>query len=328
MGAYSIVEEGCDVGDNTEIGNYVLLKRNTKIGTGVYIDSYVKSSGNNRIGNNVTLRYNATIARDVEIEDDVFISPNVMTIYVEHTGEMKGGIVIGKGAFIGTNVVIGAGLKIGPGVTIGAMALVARDCIDPGIYVGIPARKRIKDVHPSAVIFSGMELGKNIRIGAGTIVGAHPTVFRKEGKEKVRVRKKSDFGVVIKDNVDIGSLSTIVRGNTRDTLLKDNVVIGHLCNIAHDVVIEENSVVITGSVLSGYVEVGKHTYIGLSTDIRQRVKIGDHVYIGMGSLVLDDVPDYSFGYGRPLKVVGRTDELKIKGRLATQNIRWGVRRHI
>lgn len=66
-----------------------------------------------------------------------------MTIYLTHELEKKMGIVIGGGAFIGTNVVIGAGVKIGPKVVIGAMAFVNKDCLEPGVYVGIPA-KRIK----------------------------------------------------------------------------------------------------------------------------------------------------------------------------------------
>ena len=142
IGDFCIIKEGCEVGDNVTIKDYVRLAKGTKVGNNVFIDSYVRSSGQNKIGNNVTLRYGATIAREVTVEDDVFISPNVMTIYSTHEGERIPGILIGKGAFIGTNVVIGAGVKIGANVVIGAMALVTKDCLEPGKYVGIPARRK------------------------------------------------------------------------------------------------------------------------------------------------------------------------------------------
>lgn len=142
IGNFCIIKEDCEVGDNVTIRDFVRLAKGTKIGNNVYVDSYVRSSGRNRIGNNVTLRYGATIAREVTVEDDVFISPNVMTNYVSHKGDRIGGIVIGKGAFIGTNAVIGAGVKIGSGVTIGAMAMVTKDCLEPGVYIGIPARRK------------------------------------------------------------------------------------------------------------------------------------------------------------------------------------------
>lgn len=145
MGNYCVIQEGCEVGDNVRLEHFVLLKKGTKIGDNVYVDSYVKSSGSNQIGSNVTLRFNATIAREVIVEDDVFVSPNVMTIFSDHKGISHPGIVIGKGCHIGTNVVINHGVKIAPHTVIGALSLVAKDVLVPGIYVGIPAIK-IKDI--------------------------------------------------------------------------------------------------------------------------------------------------------------------------------------
>lgn len=146
IGSFNIIQEGCECGDDVTIENYVLLKKNTKIGNNVFIDSYVRSSGNNRIGDNVVIRYGTTLAREVIVEsgtpeNPTFISPNVMTIYISHKLEKKMGIVIGGGAFIGTNAVIGTEVKIGPKVVIGAMAYVNKDCLEPGVYVGIPVRK-------------------------------------------------------------------------------------------------------------------------------------------------------------------------------------------
>jgi len=141
IGHYCVIQEGCEVGDDVDIQHHVLLKKGTKIGSNVYVDSFFRSSGNNRIGNNVTLRFGSTIAREVTVEDDVFISPNVMTIYSDHKGVRKGGMVIGKGSFIGTNVVINAGVEIVPGCIVGSMSLVTKDLLEPGIYIGIPARK-------------------------------------------------------------------------------------------------------------------------------------------------------------------------------------------
>jgi UDP-2-acetamido-3-amino-2,3-dideoxy-glucuronate N-acetyltransferase len=145
MGNYCIIQEGCEVGDNVKMEHFVLLKKGTKIGNNVYVDSYVKSSGDNQIGSGVTLRFNATIAREVTVEDDVFISPNVMTIYSDHKGKAHPGTVIGEGCHVGTNAVIGHGIKIAPGTVIGALSMVTKDIEQPGVYVGIPAVK-IKDI--------------------------------------------------------------------------------------------------------------------------------------------------------------------------------------
>ena len=88
----------------------------------------------------MVLRFNATIAREVTVEDGVFVSPNVMTVYSTHERERKGGTVIGAGSHVGTNAVIGPGVKIAPDTVVGALAYVSKD-IGPGTYVGIPAKR-------------------------------------------------------------------------------------------------------------------------------------------------------------------------------------------
>jgi len=141
-GSFVKIASDVIVGDNVTIEDFVLLKSGTRIGSNVFIDSYVRSSGNNYIGNNVTLRFGSTIAREVTVEDDVFVSPNVMTIYSKHTGEKVGGTVIGRGSHVGTNAVIGPGVKVAPNSVIGAMAYVDKNCEERGVYIGIPARKK------------------------------------------------------------------------------------------------------------------------------------------------------------------------------------------
>lgn len=142
LGNFVILEEGTRIGDNVTIEHFVLLKTETKVGNNVFIDSYVKTSGHNKIGNHVVLRFNATIAKEVIIEDWCYISPNVMTIYLTHTRRGKGGTVIGANTFVGANAVIGPGVRIVPNCIIGAMAYVNTHCKEPGTYIGIPARKK------------------------------------------------------------------------------------------------------------------------------------------------------------------------------------------
>ena len=142
IGNFCTIEEGVEVGDNVSIGHYVLLKKGTKVGQDVFIDSYVRSSGNNYIGDNVTLRYGATIAKEVTIRNGAFISPNVMTIYSTHSREAISGTEIGEEAYIGTAAVLGPGVKIGSKVVVGAMSYANCDCLDSGVYVGVPAKKK------------------------------------------------------------------------------------------------------------------------------------------------------------------------------------------
>ena len=140
IGRNVVILDNCVVGRDTKIEHFVLLKEHTIIGENCFIDSYVRSSGCNKIGNNVTIRFGSTICREAIIEDNVFISPNVMTIYSTYKGKKAGGIIIGGGSHIGTGAVINAGVRICPGAVIGAMSLVTKDITKKGIYTGIPAK--------------------------------------------------------------------------------------------------------------------------------------------------------------------------------------------
>lgn len=141
IGDFCIIEDDVVIGDNVTIDNYVLLKRGTRIGDNCFIDSYVRSSGQNSIGDDCTIRYGATIAKNVVVANRVFISPNVMTIYSDHNGIHGIATYIGSGSFIGTAAVLKNGITITSDVVIGAMSYVNMDCKKVnGIYVGQPAK--------------------------------------------------------------------------------------------------------------------------------------------------------------------------------------------
>ena len=144
IGEFCVIEDGVEIGDNTVLRNYVELRKNTKIGSDCYIDSRVSTSGDCKIGNNVTLRYDSIIARGVEIGDNTYVCPRVMTNNLDSGKEQIGGAKIGANCFIGTNTVFQHGITITGGVTTGSMSFVNKDITDPGIYFGNPAKKYIK----------------------------------------------------------------------------------------------------------------------------------------------------------------------------------------
>ncbi len=151
IGHYNVIEEGVEVGDNVDIQHHTLLKKGTKIGNNCYIDSYVLSSGDCQIGNNVILRYQSVIARNVIMEDDIFFTAGVKTIFLDHKRRMTPNpLVIKRGSFFGDNVVVMGGITIAENCIFGACAFVNKDTEPNGVYVGTPAR-RIRDVTPEEI---------------------------------------------------------------------------------------------------------------------------------------------------------------------------------
>lgn len=141
MGFFNVIGK-VRVGDNAEICNFVLLKDNTKIGNDCYVDSYVLSSGSCTIGDNVIMRYRTVIARNVIIEDHVFFTAGVKTIFLDHKRKATPKpLVIKKGCYFGDNCIIMGGITVAEKCIIGAGAFVNKDTDPNGVYVGTPARR-------------------------------------------------------------------------------------------------------------------------------------------------------------------------------------------
>jgi sugar O-acyltransferase (sialic acid O-acetyltransferase NeuD family) len=108
--------------------------------------------------------------------------------------------------------------------------------------------------------------------------------------------------VIIGKNVEIGFGIVMMAGVIVNPLSK----IGNFtffatgCQVEHDCIIEDYASVSAGSVMGGYVTIGKYSAITLGVTILDRLKIGENSVIGSGSLVLKDVPDNVLAYGNPI----------------------------
>lgn len=140
MDHFCIIGTDCIVGPRTRFRSNVEIRTKTEIGSDCYIDSGVKSSGLNRVGNEVTLRYDAIIARGCDIGDRTYICPQVMTNNLDHNMEQVGGAKVGEDCFIGTNTTLGAGILIAAGSIVGSKAMVTKDIDERGVYIGVPAK--------------------------------------------------------------------------------------------------------------------------------------------------------------------------------------------
>ena len=141
----SIIKD-CKIGENTKIWNFANIY-DCEIGDNCNIGSYVEIQGNVKIGNNVTISSHSFICSLVTIEDGVFVGHGVRTINdinppsFKRTGSKKEWkeTLIKKGAVIGSNAAL-MPVVIGENAVVGAGAVVTKDVPDNCIVAGNPAR--------------------------------------------------------------------------------------------------------------------------------------------------------------------------------------------
>lgn len=166
------------------------------------------------------------------------------------------------------------------------------------------------NIHPTAIIENGVEIGSNVTIGAHSVIRKR-TVIRDNvkigcnsviGSEGFQIIKyngknisvKHSGGTLIENNCDIGDCSTIsnnlFEGNTK---IDENSKIARLVSIAHNCKIGKNVVITAGVVFCGSCVVEDNVWIGPNSTILNKRIIGKNALIGTGTKVITNVPPNS-----------------------------------
>jgi UDP-3-O-[3-hydroxymyristoyl] glucosamine N-acyltransferase len=240
-------------------------------------------------------------ASKVGIEQPTSMAENVK--YGEH-------FYLGSFSYIGNNVTLGNNVKIYPNCYIG-------DNVKIGDNVTVFA---------GAKIYSETIIGNFCEIHSGVIIGADGFGFAPH-KDGTYSKIPQIGNVIIEDNVDIGSNTTIDRATMGSTIIRKGVKLDNQIQIAHNVEIGENTVIAAQTGVAGSTKIGKNCMIGGQVGIAGHLVIGNNIRIqaqsGIGKNIKDDeiiqgspafaYNDYSKSYVhfRNLpKIISEWEELK------------------
>ena len=119
----------------------------------------------------------------------------------------------------------------------------------------------------------------------------------------------------------ISSKATVLTKNIGENcfILEDNtiqygVTIGNNCvlwsgnHIGHHSTIEDNVFITSHVVISGLSHIGKYSWIGVNSCLRDKIKIAPNTLIGMGSVMTKDTEEYGVYIGNPGKLLKKCDD--------------------
>jgi UDP-3-O-[3-hydroxymyristoyl] glucosamine N-acyltransferase len=196
--------------------------------------------------------------------------------FVSKSAKLGEKIYIGAFAYIGSNVKIGNNVKIYPHTYVGDNVIIGDNCtLNSGVKV-----------------YEGCKIGAECIFHSGVVIGGDGFGFAPSSANDYK--KVPQVGnVVIEDHVEIGANTCVDRATMGSTIIRKGVKLDNLIQVAHNVEIDENTVIAAQTGLAGSTKIGKNCMIGGQVGFAGHMSIADEVKIAAQS-----------GLGKNIKKVG------------------------
>jgi len=216
----------------------------------------------------------------------LFFPPEAVTIGIHASAVVDASAQIDATASVGPHCVVGAGVSLGKNTVLMGGNHIGRD-------------SKLGDevcLHPNVVLYARTQIGNRVSIHAGTTIGSdgYGYVF-----DQGRHRKMLQVGnVVIHDDVEIGSNTSIDRGSLGSTVIGQGTKIDNLVHVAHNVVMGRHCLIMGQVGFAGSTQLADYVVIASQSGIAGHLKLGAQSTIGAKSGVMRDVAagDTVLGY--------------------------------
>jgi len=231
--------------------------------------------------------------------------------HISEKSDIGENVYIGEFAYIGKGVTVGNNTRIYPFTYLGDNVVTGNNCT----------------FYPGVKIYDDCRIGNDCTLHGGVIIGSDGFGFAPQDDNNF-TKVPQTGNVILEDNVEIGSNTTIDRATLGSTIIRKGVKLDNLIQIAHNVEIGENTVIAAQTGVSGSTKIGKNCLIGGQVGIIGHLTIADNVMIaaqsGIGSSIKEkgkvvqgspsfDIKEYrkSYIHFRNLnKIVARLEELE------------------
>ena len=201
---------------------------------------------------------------------------------VNKSSKISDSSFIGSFSSVGENSIIGEKCIIENQVFIGNNVEIGKGCL----------------IYPGVKILDDTIIGQNCIIHSSTTIGSDGFGFAPNDDGSYKKIPQTG-NVVIGDNVEIGSNSTIDRATLGSTIISNGVKLDNQIQVAHNVEIGENTAIAAQSGVAGSTKIGKNCMIGGQVGIIGHIKIGDNVKIQAQAGVTSNIESNSRVTGTP-----------------------------
>ncbi|MCB9772481.1 MAG: UDP-3-O-(3-hydroxymyristoyl)glucosamine N-acyltransferase [Candidatus Omnitrophica bacterium] len=209
--------------------------------------------------------------------------------------------IIGQNVSLGKNVAIGAYAIIEDGVTLGD-----NTCIYGLSFIGHHTKIGADClIYPNVTIREKINIGQRVIIHSGTVIGCDGFGFANVKGVNVKIPQ---IGTVdIGDDVEIGANVSIDRARFDKTVIGEGTKIDNLVQIAHNVRIGKNCIIVSQAGISGSTILEDNVTLAGQAGLVGHITIGKNSIVAAKSGVPNSIPPDSVYWGFPAKPI---DEAK------------------
>jgi UDP-3-O-[3-hydroxymyristoyl] glucosamine N-acyltransferase len=202
--------------------------------------------------------------------------------FIHPTAKLAANVAIGKNVVISSGCIIGTNTKIFHNTVLSENVSIGSGCL----------------IHANVSVRENNVLGNDVIIHSGTVIGSDGFGYSTNDKgEYVKIPQIGN--VIIEDDVEIGSNVSIDRAAMGSTIVKRGCKIDNLVQIAHNVILGEDTVVSAQTGISGSTKIGKHCILAGQAGLVGHIELGDNVVITAQSGVSKSILKPGYYSGSP-----------------------------
>jgi len=167
-------------------------------------------------------------------------------------------------------------------------------------YIG--ANTKLGDnviIHPKATIMGQTELGAQVEVYPGAVIGGPPQVLGMQTSAESRL--KVGPRTILREHVTLHTGSPEHGGLT--SIGADCLMMAHT-HAAHDCTLGDKCVVANNTHIGGHVSVGYQVWFGGAVAVHQFCRVGDHAFVGGGAVLVSDVIPFGSVVGNHAHLAG------------------------
>jgi UDP-3-O-[3-hydroxymyristoyl] glucosamine N-acyltransferase len=150
---------------------------------------------------------------------------------------------------------------------------------------------------PNVTLYNNTQIGQRVRFHAGAVIGSDGFGYVFDSGIHRKVPQVGQ--VLVQDDVEIGANVTIDRGALGPTVIGKGSKIDNLVQIAHNVTVGENCLLIAQVGIAGSTKLGSYVTLAGQVGIAGHLKIGNQAIVAAQSGVMHDIPDKGKWLGAP-----------------------------